>query len=806
MKHPIGLAIVAGCCAIASPASARDQQLDIPAGTLSQAIAALGNQARVSVVVAVNDPALWQRPVPAIRGQMSVERALAILLRGSGARAIAASPGVWRVVAAPKPVAVLKRAAFKRTAPPPLPQSSDDIVVTASKRDARLDGYPGAVTVLGGLELGRDGESGSDAVLSRVTTVSSTYLGAGRNKLFIRGIADSSFTGPTQATVGQYFGDVRLTYNAPDPDLRLYDVDSVEILEGPQGTLYGAGSLGGIIRIVRNTPDLDQTQGSVTGGVSATWHGAPGGDLAGMVNVPIVPGAIGLRAVAYGATEGGYIDDPLRHKNDVNRSNIVGGRAMLRSEFAGWTLDLGGTFQQIHNLDSQYADAGDPPLTRSSRLPQGSDASYALGEAVASRRFGDLLFVSSLGIARQRLSERYDASLPGGPERLFKQRNRTNLFSFENRLSRPMENGLGWVVGVSYLRNSTELTRALGPPDMPVPATGVTNRITEATGYGEVSVELMPHLILTGGGRYSRAWLTGEGQDVQPFIARANLAVTAGRVESAFLPSVALSATPLDHLTLYARYQESFRPGGLAIEGDFVRRFLNDRAATMEVGIRRGAPETGRADLALSASHTVWHNIQADYIDARGLPSTANIGDGRIWSISATAGWVPVKGLRLEGGASINDSRITRPNLTFFTLAGFGGVTAAPVSAATIAAILGPTSQVPNIANVVARGAIKYDVAVSDGAQLSLDASARYTGKSRLGVGPILGASQGNYLDTRVSARLSFRKFAVTLSATNLTDEVGNRFALGTPFAISGEQQITPLRPRTVRLGFDAAF
>src|SRR3546814_3098560 len=90
-----------------------------------------------------------------------------------------------------------------------------------------------------------------------MASLSSTHLGAGRNKLFIRGIADSSFTGPTQATVGQYLGDIRLSYNAPDPDLRLYDVDNVEVLEGPQGTLYGAGSLGGIIRVVPNAPNPD---------------------------------------------------------------------------------------------------------------------------------------------------------------------------------------------------------------------------------------------------------------------------------------------------------------------------------------------------------------------------------------------------------------------------------------------------------------------------------------------------------------------------------------------------------------------
>ncbi len=811
MRGFAGPVALAGLCLIAMPAEAKDQAIDIPAGTLGQAIAALGAQARVSIVVAVNDPGLLRRPVSAVRGRMGAGKALSLLLRGTSVRAVSPMPGVWRIVPGDPP-----RPKRRRLAPTPIkpadpapPPPADDIIVTASKQETPYQTFPGAVTVVGGADFARDGDTSTDAIIARVATVSSTYLGAGRNKLFIRGIADSSFTGPTQATVGQYFGDVRLTYNAPDPDLRLYDVDSVEILEGPQGTLYGAGSLGGIIRVVRNTPDLDNVGGTLSGGVSATWHGAPGADLAGVLNLPLVDDHLGLRVLGYGITEGGYIDNPLLGKKNINRSNIFGGRGMLRARTGGWTIDLGGTFQQTHNLDSQYADRDAPPLTRYSRLPQGSDATYALGELVASRRFDSgLLFVSSLGFARQRLQEQYDASEPNGPERLFKQRNHTDLFSFENRVSRPMTDGLGWVLGVSVVRNTTRLNRALGSPDQPLPATGVINRITEATAYGEASVELMPKLTLTAGGRYSHVRLTGEGADVQPMIARLNADVTAARDEGAFLPSFALTAEPIRRLTLYARYQESFRPGGLAVEGDFVRRFRNDRARTFELGIRRGIPGADPVSVSFSVSRTLWHNIQADFIDQRGLPSTANIGDGRIWTFSASADWRPVRGLTLEGGIALNNSKVVNPSAYFLSFV-VPGPTPRPAEAHIVNAVAADAvtyGRVPNIADVVARGSIKYEVALSGDAQLSLAASARYTGRSRLGVGPILGAPQGNYLDTRLTARLSFERFALTASITNLTDEVGNRFALGTPFAVLSEEQITPLRPRTIRIGFETGF
>ena len=165
-------------------------------------------------------------------------------------------------------------------------------------------------------------------------------------------------------------------------------------------------------------------------------------------------------------------------------------------------------------------------------------------------------------------------------------------------------------------------------------------------------------------------------------------------------------------------------------------------------------------------------------------------------------------GLTLEGGLALNDSKVVNPTPFFLSFV-VPGPTPKPAEAHIVNAVAADAvtyGRVPNIADVVVRGAVTYEFAVSDSARLSLAASARYTGRSRLGVGPILGAPQGNYLDTRVSARLSFESFALTASVTNLTDEVGNRFALGTPFAVLSEEQITPLRPRTIRLGFEAGF
>jgi iron complex outermembrane receptor protein len=146
-----------------------------------------------------------------------------------------------------------------------------------------------------------------------------------------------------------------------------------------------------------------------------------------------------------------------------------------------------------------------------------------------------------------------------------------------------------------------------------------------------------------------------------------------------------------------------------------------------------------------------------------------------------------LRGFRLDLGVTYNDSRVSEPAPDVLRLA------------------LSRMSRVPNVARYAGRVGLDYQQTLGDGYILRLNGWMRYVGRSRLGIGPVLGEAQGDYLDTALALRVGKDFWSVTLGATNLTDEVGNRFALGTPFAI-GRSQITPLRPRTIRLGFDANF
>lgn len=797
-----------------APALAQSVPVNVPAGRAGDVAAEIARQTGTSIVV--TDRSLANRKVPAIRGQLTADQAIDRLATAAGARVLEVGHQSWRLVpAATNGARRSARTAARRADPPPGARSQPppetqgpEIVVIGSKQEMPLIDYAGQVELIDGEDLTFGGVGGTEKIMQRVPTVSSTYLGTGRNKLFIRGIADSSFTGPTQSTVGQYLGDLRLSYNAPDPDLRLSDLARVEVLEGPQGTLYGAGSLGGIIRLVPNEPVMDRVEGSATVGGSATQHGAMGGDASVTANLPLIGGTTALRVTVNAETQGGYIDKPLLDRTDVNRTDIIGGRAMFRYEAApGWTVDLIGVAQRTDGHDSQYADRDGPPLTRAARVEEGFDADYAQGQFVITGEIGGARFKSSTGITGQELEERYDATMPQGEPRVFTQHNDTEMVANETRLWRPLDDRFGWVIGTSYTHNRTRLTRTLGPPDAQGSVTGVTNVVDELTLYGEASVRLGEGLVATGGGRFTHTRLSGEGEDVERTLEAAFADITASRNEDIFLPSFSLAANLLPETTVYVRYQEGFRPGGLAIAGNFVAQFHNDSLATLELGARHGRAGKGPYDLAFSVAYTRWSDIQADYIDSAGFPSTANIGNGRIWTANLSGGVELTPNLRIDGGFTWNDGRIDEPpafvlaNIAqFFSIPGFSGrLEELP------RALRERITEVPNIARFAGRIGFDYRAPVGRDLELTAQGWANYVGRSRLGVGPELGELQGDYVDTGVAVRLGRDAFGLTLGVTNIADAEGNRFALGTPFAI-GRNQVTPLRPRTVRIGLDASF
>jgi outer membrane receptor protein involved in Fe transport len=193
----------------------------------------------------------------------------------------------------------------------------EEVVVTATKRETSLQDTAMSISAIGGETIDKRNLVGMEDYLPFIPGVSMQDRGAGQNDIVIRGISIGSQFERNPAT-GIYFGETPVTglstptdgQGAGSGDIKLVDIERVEVLRGPQGTLYGQGSLGGTVRVIPNKPSLSNFEGKVAARYSQT--GEEGGDntmVQGVINIPLIEDQLAVRAVAYQFDNDGYIDN-----------------------------------------------------------------------------------------------------------------------------------------------------------------------------------------------------------------------------------------------------------------------------------------------------------------------------------------------------------------------------------------------------------------------------------------------------------------------------------------------------------------
>lgn len=765
-------------CLVPAPSLAAAQKVfGIAAGPLASALDELAQQSGISV--GATDPGVSSARTSGVRGRMSARSALQKILSGTGYRAVPIDGSTYR----------LAREAPRKPSRTPVRSSSpaavdnDTIIVTASKSTASLLRFPGTVTMVqtaGDLRFGANDKRDMHLIAAGTSILQTTDLGDGRNKLFIRGIADSSFAGPTRSTANVYFGEVQLGYNGADPNLNLYDIDRVEILEGPQGALYGAGAIGGIIRLSPNAPDASRFTYSGLSSIASTQGGAASYGLAGMANLPLLSDRIAVRTVGFYTRDGGYINDTGRNLRNINRTTAKGGRASLRiTPGDGWTADFGLIIQQTDARDMQYTVRGAPGLSRASSIAQPFDGDFLLLQAVINKRWDSgLQLLAASGSVKHHSDDRFDATPRTRPDLLiaYDTHDRNQLYTQEVRLTRAVANGNSWLIGLAYIGDHDAIQRELGSPNNPQDIVGVTNQSTDLSVFGEGTIAATQRLSLTAGSR-----LTWARTDSDPVFTRRDNNFIRGRSSVRFSPMLAANMLIAPRLSWFARYGSGFRTGGLAVAPGIgrVANFTPDSIHVIESGLRLQRQATAGLAASISISRARWNAIQADLIDRRGFPYTTNIGDGRIVGIEASVDWVPSAGLHLTGSTFYNHSSLTNP--------------ITPLSRQEGAAL-------PVTPGFAANGGVGYQWTRGGDATMTVMAAGRYTGHSFVGVGTMLNVKQGDYAAVDLSAGWKRHGIGISLNFDNLLDQDGNRFALGNPFGVAARDQMTPLRPRTGRL------
>jgi iron complex outermembrane receptor protein len=274
--------------------------------------------------------------------------------------ASAGAPAIAQSTAAPNaPAAETSNAQGKDGA------TLNTVVVTATRRREPAREVPMQVNVLPADELQKSGaKTMSDYLSSEPGVDLNASGGSGSGQVSIRGVTTGIQTGPT---VGMYIDDVAFggstlfSQSATFAlDMSLLDLNHVEILRGPQGTLYGAGAMGGLLKYVTNEPDSEQFSGQVGTGVSGTEHGGVSGTANAALNIPLKTDVAALRVSVFGQHDGGYVDAVGPEADShIDRGDTYGARAsLLLTPTRDLTVRLTAVSQNINRNDPNYVEYG----------------------------------------------------------------------------------------------------------------------------------------------------------------------------------------------------------------------------------------------------------------------------------------------------------------------------------------------------------------------------------------------------------------------------------------------------------------
>ena len=719
------------------------------------------------------------------------------------------------------------------TEPRDASMTGEEIVVTAQKREQALIDVPQSVSVVGAEALERNSAQTFQDYLKLIPGLQATQSNPGEARLTLRGIN----TGGVSATVATYidetpFGSSTSLVNGAvlAAELDTFDISRVEVLRGPQGTLYGASSLGGVLKYVTQEPDPTAFTARARGGVETV----EGGDLSylgsAVVNVPLGD-MFAVRASGFYRDMSGFIDSigtgGSDVEEDINGYKSYGGRiSALFEPSADFSVRLTALLQ---NLDGKAGSVveNDPQtfatlygrFTQSQYVPTFTEVEYRLysGTVTANLGFAELTSITSYGTLDETLRDDFTAyygALLGlygtGPDRAvdlgLDQRNSIERITQELRLSSegPV---LDWLIGGYYNHEDASLNQLLNAYDpgtfdifagLPQLADiRLTSDYEEYAGFANATLHVTDKFDLTFGGRYSH---NSQSADQVATGLLGTPPASSSSSEDVFTWSVAPQYEFSDNITLYARAAKGFRPGGPnvlppAAPADTPRTFDSDSIISYELGLKAQTSDRSFA-IDLAAFHIDWDDIQL-LAAVNGYGVNTNGGKATSDGFEFTATMRPTPGFT----ASIN-----------------GAYTNAKLQEDTDAAAVGGRNgdRLPYTPEWSAAANVDYDWYLSDRAEAYVGASLRLVGDRAANFSTTFLAANGRQpeldgfetLDLR--AGISFDNVSVELYAKNLTDSEGRTSLSITPaYPAAGEFPngavgTGVIRPRTFGITLDA--
>ena len=593
----------------------------------------------------------------------------------------------------------------------------NDIVVTPTRHSERLQDVPLAITAFNQAELTQKGIVGFEGIARETPGVVLDRRSDNNVSITTRGISTNGYQAGLQATTTVYLDELPLTTvgNSVTLDPNLYDVERVEFLRGPQGTLFGSGSLSGALRILTHSPDLKDFDASALADIGVTPDG--GGirqRYNGMVNVPLATDTLGLRVVGFYRHEEGYLDNLGTGIKNSNTLKDWGGRAILLWKPTDrLSVRLMGLYEDSHPEDASLSSPNLGNRKRYSTIPDLYTSKTQLYNATIDYDLGGAHLTSATSYGHQ--DGHFDVDLSGTfalaiPFYLY-DHGIWKTFVQETRLSSNPGGKFDWTVGGYYLHRDLYLDgRETSSPaylaahhltGLPADGTFVTfpsdTRTYELAGFGDLTWHMTDKVAVSGGIRYGKyggtvdtfagfnsAYFTYALLGIQNApIAQVPFLGTSTRYPSASKVSwkASLSWKPTRELSTYATVSTGYRtpvyngragsvstidPKDLVIPAGAG----SDNLTNYEVGVK-GRFFGGKLTANLAAYYIDWRNFQVQANrQSDSIQFATNVGRAASKGLEAEIVLAPVKGIVLGLNGSLNDSKVTEISASEASISG----------------------------------------------------------------------------------------------------------------------------------------
>lgn len=522
------------------------------------------------------------------------------------------------------------------------PMQLQEVIVTAEKRRQPLLEAPVSVTVVSGRTLDQRHEVKLADYLAQVPGVSVQDNGYGQVDFSIRGIGSSPNLAPTVGVEvdGVPIGSSNAAGDAAlKPDIDPNDMANIQVLYGPQGTLYGDDAMGGLVEYTTVKPDLDRFSGRAEADVSQVQGGGVGDAQRAMVNLPVIDGTLALRITGFLRHDPGFIDDVESGQRNVNDDSAKGGRvdmlwriasnASLRLNALAQDGNANGDAEEILNSSYQSVNGDLKSVGRAGFNGFQSKYRFYTGTLDIDLGWAHLLSLSGYNttdyVANLDLTNVFGPIFGTPPFVLYPlaQDDRTSKFSQEIRLTSPSNQPLEWIGGLYYTRENTGFAQTLTDIDtttgqgfaafptsvLSAPLVNPPTAFHDYAGYLTLTYHFSPKFDLEAGGRY-----TTEKTDVPYSSATGLIAGAPTPASSEKDNATTFLAAGRYHISrdqmAYLRVASGFRPGGSnGVLPGVPATYGPDKTVNYELGYK-GAFLDHRLELETALFYIDWTNIQ----------------------------------------------------------------------------------------------------------------------------------------------------------------------------------------------------